>query len=241
MAEAMPESVYTDANGMTPAAVPHALTEHEISEVVAQYAHSAKLAIEAGFDGVELHGANGYLIDQFLNVDVNRRTDGYGGSATSRNRFALEVARATVLAIGADRVGMRISPYGAFNAMGAFDGMEAQYLELVRALGELNVVYLHLVNHASMGAPEIPGSFIARLRSAFPGTFIASGGMDRARADALITYGATDLVAFGRPVLANPNFAERLANDLPLNAPDFATFYTPGDAGYVDYPLLAAS
>jgi N-ethylmaleimide reductase len=241
MAEAMPESIYTDANGMVPADVPHALSEQEIAEVVAQYAHSAKLAIEAGFDGVELHGANGYLIEQFLNANVNRRSDGYGGSAQARNRFALEVARATVLAIGADRVGMRISPYGAFNATGAFDGLEAQYLELARELGELKLVYLHLVNHASMGAPEIPGSFIARLRSAFPGAFIASGGMDRARAEALVGYGATDLVAFGRPVLANPDFAARLANDLPLNPPDFSTFYTPGDAGYLDYPALATT
>lgn len=238
MAEAMAEQIYTDAHGLQPADVPHALTEAEIADVVAQYAHSATLAIEAGFDGVELHGANGYLIEQFLNANVNRRTDGYGGSAEARNRFALEVARATVAAIGADRVGMRVSPYGAFNGTGAFDGVEEQFLALARELSSLGLVYLHLVNHASMGAPEVPGSFVSQLRAAFRGTFIASGGLDRDKAETLLANGAADLVAFGRPVLANPDFVARLEGKHPLNAPDFGTFYTPGEQGYLDYPTL---
>ena len=238
MAVAMGEQIFTDAHGLQPAGVPHALTEAEIATVVAAYAHSATLAIEAGFDGVELHGANGYLIEQFLNANVNQRTDGYGGSGDARNRFALEVARATVAAIGADRVGMRVSPYGAFNGTGAYDGVEEQYLALARELSAMGLVYLHLVNHASMGAPEVPGSFVSQLRAAFGRTFIASGGLDRAKAEALLTGGAADLVAFGRPVLANPDFVTRLEANAPMNAPDFSTFYTPGEKGYLDYPTL---
>jgi N-ethylmaleimide reductase len=241
VAEAMDERIFTDAHGLVPADVPHALTEDEIAHVVAQYAHSATLAIEAGFDGVELHGANGYLIEQFLNANVNRRTDGYGGSADTRNRFAIEVARATAAAIGAERVGMRVSPYGVFNGTGAFEGVETQFLSLAEALSDIGLVYLHLVNHASMGAPEVPGSFVSQLRTAFRGTFIASGGLDRAKAEALLSSGAADLVAFGRPVLANPDFVTRLRENQPFNAPDFATFYTPGEKGYLDYPTLATA
>lgn len=239
MAVAMSEQLFTDTHGMQPADVPHALSESEIADVVAQYAHSATRAIEAGFDGVELHGANGYLIEQFLNANVNQRSDGYGGSAEARNRFALEVAAATAAAIGAERVGIRLSPYGAFNATGAFEGVEEQFLSLTGALSAMRLAYLHLVNHSSMGAPEIPGSFIGHLRSAFKGTFIASGGLDRAKAEALLASGAADLVAFGRPVLANPDFLTRITGDHALNAPDFSTFYTPGEVGYLDYPTLA--
>jgi N-ethylmaleimide reductase len=239
MTEAMGDSVYTDAAGMQPAARPHALTPEEIAGVVEEYAASARLAMEAGFDGVELHGANGYLIEQFLNANVNQRTDEYGGSGAARNRFALEVARAMVEAIGAHRVGIRISPYGVFNQTGAFEGVQEQYLELVRELSALGLVYLHLVNHASMGAPEVPGDFISALREAFDGTFIVSGGLDRERAEALLDAGAGDLFAFGRPVLANPDFVERIQEGAPLNDPDPDTFYTPGEAGYTDYPAMA--
>lgn len=241
MAEAMADSIFTDADGMQPADVPHALSETEIDEVVAQYAASATLAIAAGFDGVELHGANGYLIEQFLNANVNGRTDGYGGSAAARNRFAIEIVTATVAAIGAERTGIRLSPYGAFNHTGAFDGIEAQYLELARALTSLDIAYVHLVNHASMGAPEVPGSFVATLRETFGGVFMASGGLNRESAERLLQTGAADLVAFGRPVLANPDFVSRMESNAELNAPDFATFYTPGEKGYSDYPVLATA
>ena len=232
------ESMYTDAEGMQPAAPPHALSGDEIAAVVEEYAASARLAVEAGFDGVELHGANGYLIEQFLNANVNTRDDGYGGSAANRNRFALEVARATVEAIGGERVGIRLSPYGVFNRTGPFEGIEEQYLELARGLSGLGLAYLHLVNHSSLGAPEVPGTFISSLREAFDGTFILSGGLDRKRAEALLEAGAGDLFAFGRPLLANPDFVSRIQDGAPLNDPDPDTFYTPGEAGYTDYPVL---
>ncbi len=236
----LPEPMYTDTAGMQPASVPHALTEAEIATVVAEHAHAARAAIEAGFDGVELHGANGYLIEQFLNANVNTRTDGYGGSIEARNRFALEVAQASVAAIGAHRVAMRISPYGAFNATGAFPEVEPQFLALATALGALGLCYLHLVDHSSMGAPPIPAEFKRALRKAFGGVFIASGGFDRDSAEAVLVSGDADLVAFGRPALANPDLVARLEQNAPLNAPDFSTFYTPGDKGYTDYPTLSA-
>jgi len=240
-AVALPEPMYTDAEGMQPAPVPHALTEAEIATVVQEYAASAKHAIAAGFDGVELHAANGYLIEQFLNANLNTRTDSYGGSAENRNRFALEVTKAVVEAIGANRVGVRISPHGAFNGMGAFDGVDEQFIALAKALGAHSIAYLHLVNHASMGAPALPEALPGQLKAAFGGTFIASGGFTtHEQAEAALTSGAADLVAFGRTALSNPDLVARLTSDAALNSPDFATFYTPGEQGYTDYPTLVA-
>lgn len=241
VAEAMNGGIYTDTAGMQPASTPHALSEEEIAATVAEYAHSATLASEAGFDGIELHGANGYLIEQFLNPNVNTRTDAYGGSIDRRNRFALEVARATAAAIGADRVGIRLSPYGAFNHTGAFDDVKPQYEALAGELGTLRLAYLHLVDHSSMGAPTVPARFKAALRTAFAGTYIASGGFDLGAADKIVREGEADLVAFGRPALANPDFATRLKKGIPLNAPDSDTFYTAGEHGYTDYPPAMAS
>jgi len=237
-AVAMPGEIWTDAEGLQPPSAPRALTEAEIPTVVEEYAAAARRAIAAGFDGVELHGANGYLIEQFLNPRVNTRTDGYGGSASARNRLAIEITRAVVQAIGGERVGIRLSPYGAFNGTGGFEGLEVQYLELVDALRTLGIAYLHLVNHSSMGAPPVPADFVEALRTTFGGIFIASGGFDRERAEQVLAQGQADLVAFGRPALANPDLVERLEGGHALNAPDFATFYTPGEQGHTDYPAL---
>jgi N-ethylmaleimide reductase len=237
---ALPDPIYTDSLGLQPATAPHALTTAEVRDVVQEFVSAARHAIDAGFDGVELHAANGYLIEQFLNANLNTRSDAYGGSAANRNRFALEIAQATAEAIGADRVGIRLSPHGAFNAMGAFDGVDEQFLALARDLGALKLAYLHLVNHASMGAPALPAELPSQLKAAFRGPFIASGGLDHDSAEAMLASGAADLVAFGRPALANPDLVERLRDGAPLNAPDFATFYTPGEKGYTDYPVLVA-
>ena len=142
-------------------------------------------------------------------------------------------------AIGPDRVGIRLSPYGAFNDTGAFDGVDEQYLTLVQKLSDLGLVYIHIVDHSSMGAPKPPDELQRELRRAFKGVYIASGGFDLARAEATLVAGDADLVAFGRPALANPDLPVRLAGSLPLNAPDFATFYTPGEQGYTDYPVTS--
>jgi N-ethylmaleimide reductase len=240
VAVALEGTMYTDAQGMQPHTTPHAMTADDIRHAVGEYVHAARLALEAGFDGVELHAANGYLLEQFLNANVNTRSDAYGGSAEKRNRFVLEVARATAAAIGAGHVGIRVSPYGVFNGTGAFDGVEEQYLALAQELGALKLAYLHLVDHSSMGAPEVPAAFKAKLRAAFGGTFIASGGLDRTSAERLLREGRADLVAFGRAWLANPDLIERMTAGLPLNAPDPSTFYTPGAKGYTDYPRADA-
>lgn len=239
MAEACPGEMYTDAKGMQPHSLPRAMGERDIAHAVGEYANAAKRALEAGFDGVELHAANGYLIEQFLNANVNRRSDGYGGTIAGRNRFAIEVSRAVVTAIGADRVGIRLSPYGVFNSTGAYPEVEAQYLSLARELSAIGLLYLHLVDHSAMGAPPVPAEFKAKLRSAFDGLFMPAGGFDRASAESALAEKRADLVAFGRPFLANPDLVERMRAGAALNAPDMATFYTPGPKGYTDYPRLA--
>lgn len=238
-AEVCPGEMWTDSAGMQAHSTPTPMSASDIAEACAEFVKSAKLAIEAGFDGVELHAANGYLLEQFLNANVNKRSDGYGDSADGRNRFVIEVAQATAAAIGAERVGIRLSPFGVFNATGAFDGMEAQYVALTRKLSSLGLVYLHLVDHSSMGAPPVPASFKAQLQAEFSGTFIASGGFDSSSAEAALAEKKGDLIAFGRAFLSNPDLVARMKTNAPLAAPDMATFYTPGPKGYTDYPALA--
>ena len=230
--------IWTDAQGMQNHSPARAMTQADIDRVVQDYAQSARLAIEAGFDGVELHGANGYLIEQFLNANVNQRSDAYGGSAQARNRFALEIARASAAAIGADKVGIRLSPYGAFNGTGAFEGVDEQYLELVRALSDLGLMYVHVLDHAAMGAPAVPASLKAALRAAFKGPFILAGGFDGASAEAALAAGQADLVAFGRPFISNPDLVARLRTGAAWQAADPSTFYSADAKGYTDYPAL---
>jgi len=237
--EVCPGEMWTDGSGMQAHTAPAAMGEAEIAAAVAEYATAAKLAIEAGFDGIELHAANGYLIEQFLNANVNQRSDSYGGSADKRNRFALEVAQACVNAIGGERVGMRISPHGVFNGTGAFDGVDAQFVTLVEKLSAMGLVYLHQLDHSAMGAPPVPAALKQQLRSTFKQTFIAAGGFDAATAEALLAAGGADLVAFGRPFLCNPDLVARMKLGAALNEPDMSTFYTPGEKGYTDYAVLA--
>jgi len=239
-AEVCPGEIHTDSQGMQPHSTPRAMGEDDIAYAVSEYARSARLAMDAGFDGVELHAANGYLIEQFLNTHVNQRTDAYGGSIQGRNRFGLEVVRATVAAIGADRVGIRLSPCGVFNATGAYPEVEAQYLALTEALSQLGILYVHLLDHSAMGAPPVPAELKFRLRVAFHGVFILAGGFDQPSAEAALQAGHADLIAFARPFIANPDLVERMQAKAALNPLDMATFYTPGRQGYTDYPALRA-
>lgn len=234
---ATPGEMWTDQSGQQPFPTPEVMSEADIADTIAEFATASKLAIQAGFDGVELHGANGYLLEQFLNVASNQRTDRWGGSVENRIRFAESVAKASVDAIGADRVGIRLSPYGVFNGSTPDAHTDDVYLLLVERLNALGLSYVHIVDHSSMGAPPVSPQLKAKLRAAFKGTYILSGGYDAARAKADLDEERGDLVAFGRPFISNPNLVEKLTAGAPLQAPDPSTFYTPGEKGYSDYPV----
>jgi N-ethylmaleimide reductase len=243
-AVAMSGMMWTDSQGEQPHDLPREMTGDDIRFAVNEYAQAASNAIAAGFDGVEIHGANGYLITQFLDPGSNQRIDDYGGSAGKRNRFASEVASAVVAAIGADRVGIRLSPYGVFNDMsGGYEGIASQYSYLATDLGQLRLAYLHLVDHSAMGAPKPDATTVTRMcqgfRAAGGQAVILSGGYDLVRAEADLASGAAELIAFGRPFIANPDLLDRLRDGKSLVDPDQSTFYTPGPAGYTSYPLRA--
>jgi N-ethylmaleimide reductase len=230
--------IWVDPDGPKPASEPAAMTDAEVEATIEEHVQAARNAVEAGLDGVEIHGANGYLVEQFLNTASNRRDDRWGGSIENRIRFAVEIARRTAAAIGGDRVGIRVSPYGAFNGMVADDATEDLFVALAEELSRIGVAYVHVVDHSSMGAPEVKPSIKQKLRQAFRGALVLSGGYDAARAEADLAEGRADLVAFGRPFLANPRLPTLLRAGKPLAAPDFATFYTPGEKGYTDYPVV---
>lgn len=236
--ETCPGEMWTDAQGNQPHSPPRAMNAEDIKNVTREYANAASLAIKAGFDGVELHAANGYLLEQFLNANVNHRTDEYGGTSEGRNRIVLEVVRATVEAIGADRVGIRLSPHGVFNSTGAFSGVDEQYVSLAKALSTLGIMYVHVLDHSALGAPAVPAKLKADMRAAFGGKFIQAGGFDGASAAQALTEHPEDLIAFGRSFIANPDLVNRLHQNAPLNVPNPDTFYTPTAEGYTDYPSL---
>jgi N-ethylmaleimide reductase len=195
--------------------------------------------VAAGFDGIELHGANGYLLEQFFRPNTNQRTDRYGGSIENRARFVLEVIAATSAAIGKDRVGIRLSPFGVFNDMPAYAAMEEDYTYLAQQLDAAGLVYVHLVDHSAAGAPPVPDSVKAMFRRMFKRTLILSGGYDAARAESDLAAAKCDLIGVGKPFLANPDLVQRWRAHAAVNAPDFSTFYTPGPKGYIDYPAMA--
>ena len=234
--------MWTDTQGMQPQPTPRALTTEEVKQVVQEYVQAAKNAVEAGFDGVELHGANGYLIEQFLHPAANQRTDEYGGSDENRSRFLLEVAQGAVDTIGADKVGIRLSPYSVAGDLSNYEGIETLYNYVAEQLHHIGLTYLHLVDHAGMGAPAVPPSVVTNIRERFKGTLILSGSDNAARAEDVLNSGLADLVAFGRPFIANPDLVERLKTGAELAQPDPATFYAPGpngfEQGYIDYPVL---
>lgn len=228
--------IYTDSDGMQPHSKPHALTDSEIESTIEEFVSAAKYARQAGLDGVEIHGANGYLVEQFLNANVNTRSDKWGGTAENRNRFALEIAKRMVAAIGKEHVGIRLSPHGVFNGTGPFAGVDEQYVALVRELSTLGIAYVHVLDHQAMGAPPVPEALKSALREAFRGTFILAGGFTKDTAEKALAEKRADLIAIGRPFLGNPDLVARMKHGHPLADADAATFYTPGAKGYTDYP-----
>jgi N-ethylmaleimide reductase len=225
-------TMWTDAEGLQPMPTPEAMSADDLRETRTELVRAASNAIAAGFDGIELHGANGYLLEQFLHPHTNRRGDAYGGSVENRARFVTEAAIACAEAIGGDRVGIRLSPFNTYNDLPEHDDVHAQYTTLASSLRGL--LYVHLVTQPS-SAFEVTAQAI---REAFGGPVIHNGGFDRERAETTISGGSAELVSFGRPYIANPDLVERMKRGADLAAPEPSTFYTPGAQGYVDYPPL---
>ncbi len=212
---------------------PRALSEVEIASVIEDYRLATGRALKAGFDGVELHAASGYLPEQFLSTGSNRREDRYGGSVEGRTRFALEVLAAMASEAGGDRVGIKISPQMNYNDIVDAAPQET-YAYLVEQLRPLQLAYLHV---ALIGTSV---DYHALLRPRFDGAYLAGGGLDQAAAESMLSGGRADAAVFGSLFLANPDLPERFRKGAPLNAPDRATFFSPGERGYTDYPTLSA-
>lgn len=227
--------MHTDNAGTQDYPVPLVLSTQAVKEVIGEYVAAAKNAIAAGFDGVELHDANGYLIEQFLNPNVNDRTDSYGGSIENRTRFAIEVAQQVADAIGKEKVGVRISPNSTLGDLQAYDAdtTEETYIHLSREFNRIGLAYIHI----SL-SPQVPVSTLNAIRTEFEGTLIYCNTFTTEKAEAELEKGDADLIAFGRAFLANPDLNQRIINNSELNAPDFTTLYTPGAKGYTDYPVL---
>lgn len=228
-------------DGFVPLETPRALDLAELPGIVAQYKHAAQLALEAGFDGVEIHAANGYLLDQFLRDGSNHRTDAYGGSIENRARLLLEVTQAVAEVWGGNRVGIRLSPLSPFND--AVDSNpQATFSYVVEQLNQFGLLYLHLVEGATGGPREVENGFdLNILRKAFNGLYIANNGYDKAMAEAAIDSQHADLIAFGRPFISNPDLVQRYKIGAPLNELDGGTLYSGGAKGYTDYPALQAA
>ena len=226
--------IFTDSLGMQEHSVPVALNLDGINRVIADFVNASKNAILAGFDGVELHGANGYLLEQFLNPNVNNRTDLYGGNLINRSRFILEITEAIARAIGPDKVGIRFSPFSQLSDQGAYDTEEVHqtYTYLSSELDKLGIAYIHLSTN-----PEIPEKTYKAIRAAFNNTIIICNGLTPETAEEKLLDNTADLVGFGRGFLANPDFVKRVEKNLSLNDVDFGTLYSPGETGYTDYPL----
>jgi N-ethylmaleimide reductase len=230
--------IWTDTSGMQDYPVPTAMTVEEIQQTKREYVTAATNAIKAGFDGIELHGANGYLLEQFLSPISNTRTDTYGGSIENRCRFLLEVAQNVIQAIGKEKVGIRLSPYGVASDMPPYPEIDSTYKYLAEQLNRLEILYIHIVDHSAMGAPQVPIEMKKAIRERFKGTIILSGGYTKERAETELASGLGDLIAFGRPFINNPDLVDRFVHEQPLAKElDMNTFYTPGEKGYIDYPV----
>jgi len=215
---------------------PRALETSEIPAIVKAYADGAKNAIAAGFDGVEIHGANGYLIDQFLRDGSNHRTDQYGGSIENRTRFLSEVIAAVTAAVGAEKTGLRISPEQTFNDM-SDSAPQALFEQVAKIAKDAKLAFLHVLEHDQMGGPGAGVEYTA-IKKAFAGVYIANLNYDKAKAEAALANGNADAVAFGRAFIANPDLVTRLQLNAPLNEGDANSYYGGTEMGYTDYPIL---
>ncbi|HEX2934943.1 MAG TPA: alkene reductase [Bacteroidales bacterium] len=233
--------MWTDAERQQDYPVPQEMTAKDLQNTKEEYVTAAKNAIDAGFDGVELHGANGYLLEQFLSPHTNMRTDQYGGTIENRCRFVLEVTSAVADAIGNDKLGIRFSPYGVNGDMHPYPEISETYHYLAKQLNNTGIAYIHFVDHSSMGAPEVPLEIKTLIRSNFNGIIILSGGYNKQRAEEDLENGLGDLVSFGRPFINNPDLVERFKNNWPLSEDlNSQLFYSADELGYTDYPFYKA-
>ncbi|MEI6049746.1 MAG: alkene reductase [Bacteroidota bacterium] len=229
---------WTDQKQMQDFPIPEEMSLKDIASTKKEFINASGNAIEAGFDGVELHSANGYLLEQFLSPISNTRTDDYGGSIENRSRFVLEVAAAVAGAIGEEKTGIRLSPFGVASDMHQYPEIDATYKYLAEHLNKIGIGYIHLVDHSAMGSPEVPLELKKQIRNIFKNTLILSGGYEPERAETDLINGLGDLIAFGRPFINNPDLVERFRNSWPLSKDlDFNLFYSPGEKGYIDYPV----
>lgn len=228
--------MYTDQEGLLDFPEPRAMTEEEVHIAQEEFVNAAKNAVRAGFDGIEFHGANGYLIEQFLSPVSNRRTDSYGGNIENRCRFILETIEKASSAVGQERLGIRLSPYGIASDMPHYPEIEEEYTYLAGKLNDLKIAYVHLADHSSMGAPPVPDSIKRTFRNKFQNALILSGGYNKEKAEMDLQNGYADLIGFAKPFINNPDLVKRFRNNWPLsNHLDTSTFYTPGAKGYTDY------
>ena len=230
--------MWTDSKQMQDYIVPREMTLSDIESTKNEFINAAQNAIDARFDGVELHGANGYLLEQFLSPVTNTRGDNYGGSIENRCRFVIETTAAVAEIIGKEKTGIRLSPYGVANDMTYYPQIQETYQYLTKELNKLDIAYIHLVDHSAMGAPEVPVKVKQLIRHHFKNIIILCGGFDRETAEKAIESGLADLIAFGRPFINNPDLVERMANDWPLSQDlHMNLFYTADEKGYTDYPF----
>ena len=233
--------MWTDTQQMQYFPTPKSMSADDLLSTKAEFVTAAKNAIESGFDGVELHGANGYLLEQFLSPASNVRTDSYGGSIENRSRFVLEVVIAVADAIGKDKTGIRFSPYGVASDMSLYPEINATYDYLSKQLNSIGIAYIHLVDFSSMGAPEVPVGIKETIRRNFSNTIILNGGYNKESAETDIENGLGDLVAFGKPFINNPDLVDRLQNKLTLSEDlKMDLFYMADEKGYTDYPAYKA-
>jgi N-ethylmaleimide reductase len=227
--------IHTDTAGAQDHSVPVALTTEAVRKTIDGFVTAAENAMAAGFDGVELHGANGYLLEQFLNPNINNRTDEYGGSIVNRSRLTLEIAARVAAAVGKEKVGIRFSPYSGLGDLPPYNltDVHETYTHLSKELNKTGLTYIHISSN-----PAIPEKTYDSIRSHFLNTVILCNGLTPETAEVALSSGFADIVAFGRSFLANPDFTERIENGAPLNPVDLGTLYTPGEKGYTDYPAL---
>jgi N-ethylmaleimide reductase len=226
--------MWTDSLGKQEFPIPQEMSKQDIEQVKQEFVQGAKNAIEAGFNGVELHGANGYLLEQFLNPGANQRSDEYGGSVENRSRLILEIADAVISAIGKEKTGIRLSPYNTYNDLPTYEEAFTTYDYIAKELNKRGILFIHLIDYASL--PHAEGQvLVQKIRQNFKNILIRNGGYNKERAEAVLSTGEADLISFGSPFIANPDLPERLKKNIPLTAPIVDFFYSPGEKGYIDY------